>query len=77
MTYTALDGELELQVASSAGPAALRWRRGGSGERVTCAVCDILAATSEGSTLLIHHYPLVQVRASRGGCSVVARARPR
>lgn len=64
MTYAALDGELELQEASSAGPAAVCWRRGG--ERVVCAVCDILTATSDGSALLIHHYPLVRVR---GGCA--------
>ena len=59
---TRSDEELELSAASSAVPAAFCWRRGNSGERVTCALCDILAVTSEGCTLLIHHYPLVQAR---------------
>ena len=62
MTRPASDGELELQVASSTGPAALCWRRGDSGERVTCALSDVLAVASERCTLLIHHYPLVQAR---------------
>jgi hypothetical protein len=73
MTCAALDGELELQEASSAGPAAVCWRRRG-GERVVCAVCDILTATSDGSALLIHHYPLVRVRDGCAPARVCAHA---
>ena len=80
---TRLDGELELTAASSTVPAAFCWRRGDNGERVTCALCDILAVSSEGHTLLIHHYPLVQARKAldsdgcRTSCLLTARQRRR
>ena len=79
---TLVDEELVLSAASSAAPAAFCWRRGDSGERVSCALCDILAVASEGCALLIHHYPLEQARKAldadgcRAACLLTSSATP-
>lgn len=48
--------------ASEAGVATLCWQEV-SGQLQTADVSDLLAVESEANVLVVHHYPLIEVRA--------------
>jgi hypothetical protein len=65
----AVDADLTLLEDASAGGPSLCWYRGRGGERVSCALSDVLSVAAQGSALHVHHFPLVQ---ACGGCKFCA-----
>ena len=60
---------VEVVAASNGERACLRWHRT-TGELVSCDLTDVLAVeTRGGKTLVVHSYPLVEVRVARADSS--------